>query len=164
LDTALTTWPDDLTALEGKGNAFWLQNRLQAAAEVYDTVLVRDPNRETTLDLAGTLAIRTKRYDAAIGYWKRAIQINPWRWRYHFLLAESYTRKSDWTDALASCQKALALNPNSIETRFLLVTCYLGLGDLERAQHEFDVLMKYQPPEANKMRRWFEEKTRDKRR
>jgi hypothetical protein len=155
IEEALTAWPGELTLLEAKGCALWLQNRTDEAAALFDAVLARAPERETALDLAGALAYRTGRLDAAASYWGRAAKVSPWRWSYQHHLAEAYARKAAWSLALAPCEKALQLSPANMDTRVLLVGCCFGIGDQARAQREFDVLMAMQPPNADKLREWF---------
>ncbi len=159
LEPAVAALPDDLAGLEAKGAAVWLQGRTREAAEVFDAVLARAPDRESTLVRAGTLALIDKRFDAAIGYWQRAVKVNPWRLPYQLSLAQAFSRKEDWPAALAACQRALELNANSVDARVLLITCHFGNGDPKRAEAEFNTLMEFHPAQEETLRRWFERRS-----
>jgi hypothetical protein len=164
LDEALTAIPDDLTLLEGKGCALWLQGNTDDAAAIFNTVLARNPERETALDLAASLALKCERMDDAAALWERAAKVSSWRSRYPYRLAQTYARKQAWSFAVNPCKKAVELNPTNIDIRLLLVGSYLGIGDTERAQKEFDLLMELKefdllmelkPANADKLRQWF---------
>jgi tetratricopeptide (TPR) repeat protein len=162
IEEALVELPGNLVLMEAKGCALWMQNRTEEAAAAFDAVLARAPQRESALDLAGSLANRTKRWAAAANYWDRAAKASPWRWRYQQQLAENYARQSAWALALEPCEKAVALNPGNLETRRLLVGCWLGLGDKAKADAEFAILLQMQPPNADKLREWYAKRSATK--
>ena len=81
----------------------------------------------------------------AIGYWKKAIEVNPWNWQFFNELAFLRDEQRDWKAAAEQCQKALELYPADLETRKLLAQCYLRLGDETRAQAEMNVLQGLNP-------------------
>jgi tetratricopeptide (TPR) repeat protein len=161
LQAALATDPADTPAWEAKGNALWFQGRLGEALAAYETALRQAPQRETSLYLAATLALRTKQRDAARGYAERAIQVNPWRWQYHQTLAAIHAQTGAWREAVRECQETLQLHPASLATRRLLVAGYLRTGDKAKARTEFGVVLSQSPPEQqDALRRWFEQQAR----
>jgi hypothetical protein len=162
LQDALATAPIDSAAWEAQGSALWFQGRLEEALAAYTVGLKQAPERETTLYLAATVALRLKQRDAARMLVERAILVNPWRWQYHQMLAMLHAQNEDWHAAIGQCKETLALNPASPAARKLLVSCYLRAGDRAKAQNEFfDVLLPSSPPQQQEsLRGWFERQMR----
>ena len=98
------------------------------------------------------------RPDTARNYLERVIQVNPWRWQYHHLLAGALFQNRDWEEAARACRQSLRLEPfNSTARRRLLVDCYLRLGWKEKAEAEFETLLQLSPENRRAdLRRWFE--------
>lgn len=157
LETALNRQPDDWDACEAKGNALWFLGQLIDANLEYERVLLKEPERETTLYLAARLNLSLRRPDHARELARRAIQVNPWRWEFHQTLAKADMQRQAWSDAISACQEVLKLNAVELETRHLLVMCYLRQGERTRAKEEFDALMALKPPDREKLRHWFEQ-------
>jgi tetratricopeptide (TPR) repeat protein len=104
------------------------------------------------------VAAKLHRSEIAMDYWRKLIDVNPWNWQYYNELAFMEAEKKDWKNAAEHCQKALDLNPTSLDTRQLLVSCYIQLGEPTRSKAELDVLLGLSPnPEA--IRRWFDERS-----
>jgi hypothetical protein len=157
LQTALAADPADIPAWEAKGSALWYQGRLQEALAAFDTVLKLAPERETSLYLTATLALRLKRYDPARELAERAIRVNPWRWQYHQVLAMVHAQEENWPKTIRACRATLELYPASFPARRLLVAGYLRTGDQASAQREFAGLLSLSPAEQREaLRRWFE--------
>jgi Flp pilus assembly protein TadD len=160
LETALRRDPEDLIAWDAKGLALQTTGRWAEAAAAFETVLAAAPRREVALRHAAELALATKQYDAAIAYWERAIQVSPWRWEYHYGLAEAHAQKGAWRPAVAAAEKALQLNPARLEVRDLLFMGYVKLGDKARARAAVEGLLGFNPPDAAELRRWAAENLR----
>jgi Flp pilus assembly protein TadD len=159
LEPGLTRWPDDVPAWEAKGYALSVLNQPRPALLAFEKALAIKPRRENSLIRAASLAVQLHQTETAIVYWKKAIEVNPWNWQFFNELAFLLDEQRDWKAAAEQCQKALALNPTSLETRQLLVACYLRLGDKERTRTEFDTLLGLSSDPAA-MRRWFDQQGR----
>jgi tetratricopeptide (TPR) repeat protein len=157
LEQAARTWPDDVAVGEAWGFVLALQGHLPEARATYDAVLAQCPERELTLVEAADLATATGQTDAAIGYWRRALAVNPWFSRYHAGLAKVLADRRSWPEAIKEAQAALRLNPADVETRLLLVGCYLRSGNKKQARAEFEKVLALKPPDAEGLRRWFAE-------
>ena len=116
--------------------------------------------REVTLRNAAELAMVLKKWDTAIGYWDRALQVNPWRWEYHYGLASAHAQKGAWGHAVMAANKALQFNPARLEIRDLLMVGYVQLGDKAKARAEVDRILGFNPPDAEQLRRWAAENLR----
>lgn len=161
LRAAVTRDARDSPAWEALGSALWLRGQLGEALAAYENALQQAPKRETSLFLAATVALRTKRYHVARRHAERAVQVNPWRWQYHQTLAAIHAQTRDWREAIRECQETLQLHPASLGTRRVLVTAYLRTGDQAKARTEFGVVLSLSPlGQHEALRRWFEELAR----
>ena len=79
LDEALAARPDDLPARQARGVALRRLGRAQEGLAALQAALEQDPDRELLLKEAGHVAIMAGKTELAIGYWRGAIGINPWR-------------------------------------------------------------------------------------
>ncbi len=155
LEQALKARPDDLPAREAKGFALSQLGRPQEALAAFQTVLAKEPDRESALTGAAQIAAQGRGRDDAIVYWRRAIAIDPWRSDYHAELALLYFQSRDWRAAAEACRNALRLNPADLEIRKLLVRCYLRLRDPEAARTEFATLLAFDPADRNDLLEQF---------
>ncbi len=155
LDAALAREEHDLAALEARGNALWFLGRLDEALETYESVLKQSPDQELVLYQAATLSLRLSKLLAARSYAQRAIDLNPWRWEYHQVLARVYAQDKDWVSSMRSCQEALKLNALEPGTNRHLVLCHVRLGDRAQAQKAFETLLLLIPAQTDELRRWY---------
>jgi Tfp pilus assembly protein PilF len=155
LEPGLQRWPGDFQAWEAKAHALSLLGQRREALDAYEKVLNLKPQREYSLIGAAVQTTHLQESRAAVDYWKKAIQVDPWNWQLFEQLAGLLAEQKEWKAAIEQCQKTLQLYPTNLETRKLLVECYLHLGDQTRARAEFEVLLRLDPdPEA--LRRRFD--------
>jgi Flp pilus assembly protein TadD len=147
--------PDDYDALHARGIALWMQGRERDATTALDQLLLRSPQHETLLRDAATLATQLQRPEA-LGYWQRAVAINPWRWEHHQGLATACAQGRDWPNAVAACRKALSLNPAALDVRRLLIICLVESGNLAQARTELETLLAFNPPDKEGLRQKYE--------
>jgi Flp pilus assembly protein TadD len=155
LEAALTARPDDLTAWESKAEALSQLGRHDEGLRAYLTVLAEDPQRETALAGAATLASRARRRQDSIAYWRQAIAVNPWRSDYHGDLARVQLLAGDWLGTIEASREALRLNPFDLEVRKCLVQALIKLGDHAHAREEFHTLLEFDPPDRDELVRRF---------
>jgi tetratricopeptide (TPR) repeat protein len=122
--------------------------------------LAEDPNRETALGGAASLASRSGHHEDAVSLWQRAIAINPWRSDYHAELALAQLDLRNWDAAASACKEALRLNPSFVEVRKWLVRSYLHLGNTAAARSELQVILGFNPPDRTALLEWFEAESR----
>jgi hypothetical protein len=160
LESSLHRWPEDVLAWEAKGYALMLEGRAEETLAAFEATLARASGRERTLFGAALSAGQIGLRENSIKYWQRAIDVNPWNWEYHDELAKELAEGEDWPGAAAQCRNALRLNPAAWETRKLLVKCLLRQKEQKQARAEFDILLSFQPPDPEALRRWFAEERR----
>jgi tetratricopeptide (TPR) repeat protein len=160
LNAALQEDASDVAALEARGYALWLLRRPREALAAAETVLNREPQREIALVDAATAAEAVGRNEAALAYWRRAVEVNPWTSRYRFQRANLLAVRGEWEAAAEECRTVLRNNPGNVEARLLLVAYHVQRGDRDRARAEFEAVLALHPPEPDKLRAWFAEKMR----
>jgi hypothetical protein len=160
LDAALERRPDDVPALQAKGYALWVLGFKGEALATLQTALAKAPEREMCVTYAASLATALRQDELALRYWERAVALNPWAVRYHYELARALAGRGEWRRAVAECEAALRLNPGDVEGRLEEIRCRLAAGDRETAQARFDLLLGFDPPEKDELRRWFAEQLR----
>lgn len=160
LDAGLARWPDDVPAWEAKGYALMVQGRPEQALNAFATALGQAPDREKSLFGAALMAAQIGRSDDAVKYWTNALALNPWNWEYHDELAKVYAARRDWRPAAQQSEEALKLNQAIWETRKLLIRSLLRQGKKDRAEIEFKILLGFEPPDPEALRRWFDEEGR----
>jgi Tfp pilus assembly protein PilF len=160
LDAAVKQDAKDVRALEAQAVALWLQGRHAEAMAAFEKALAASPEEETTLINAATLARRIGRTEQALSLWKRVLAVNPWPASYRYEMARVRAARSEWDQAIAECRTALRRNFAHLEARRLLVECLLRKKDRASAKAELDVLLGFDPPEPETLRRWFAEQVR----
>ena len=108
------------------------------------------------------VAARLGQAENSVRYWKDVIALNPWNWEYHDELAKIYAERREWTLAAEQCAEALKLNLAAWDTRKLLVKCLLHLGKKNEAQKEFEILLGFEPPDPEALRRWYAEESSER--
>jgi len=155
LESALAARADDVTAWESKGLVSGALGRDVEAMSAFQSALNLDPARESTLVAAAYLATKMARHQDAVGYWRRAIVVNPWRSDYHAELALISFHDRRWNESADACREALRLNPSWLEVRKWLVQCYLHLGKLDAARAELEIVLGFDPPDRADLIRTF---------
>ena len=146
---------DDLEAFESLGEIYLSLGQPGKAIEAYEHVLQRQPKRESSLAILADVLHRLEQYDRAIGYWKRAIQVNPWISRYWYGLGQAYAGTEQWPLCRQTAEQARQRFPTSIGARHLLVESNLRLGDAAAAEAEFQQIRRFHPPGFDALEAWY---------
>jgi predicted CXXCH cytochrome family protein len=155
LEKALKDHPDDLLARESLGFALAAVGRTAKGFEAFQAVLESEPNRESSLEAAALLAGQHGQVDQAIGLWRRALAVDPWRSSFHGELAFELNRVERWQEASESARRALRINPASHHARAALVLSLWRLGRQPEARAEFQTLLEFDPADREALVRWF---------
>ncbi len=158
MESSAGRWPDDVPTLEAYAYARWQSGRKQEAADAYQAALLKAPRRESMITDYVDLLAETGRPDEAIRLLKRAIEIDPYPWRYHNSLATLHAQEGQWAEAISACKDALRRNPAALDTRRRLVECLLKQGDRKEAEAEFKLLLDFDPPDKEELERWWAER------
>jgi len=157
LEAAVRDRPDDLDARESLGHALGILGRPEDALHAFEGVLGIEPRRELALRSSGRLLARLQRPDLARSALQKTIAVNPWQSDYHLALAGVRGQAGDWPGAVAACREAIRLNPELFEARSLLVQCYLRSHEPDKADAEFQILLRFYPASREVWQQWYKQ-------
>lgn len=155
LKTAVEAHPDDLLARESLGFALWGLKRTDEALTVFQDVLGRSPRRESALEAAALAAAERNQPALSIGFWDRAIAVDPWRSSFHAERASALLSLNRWDEALESADQALKRDPSNGLARRARITAELRRNQPDRALAEFQVLQELEPDNRPALERWY---------
>ena len=81
----------------------------------------------------GTAYLRKGQYDAAIGEYNKALQINPRSAVAYYNRSVAYTSKGQYDKAVTDCSSALQLNPSDAKSYYSRGVSYWHLGSKNEA-------------------------------
>jgi tetratricopeptide (TPR) repeat protein len=134
---ALKDDPSSAEALYGLGSAYLQQQKATEAHDCFERALKLNATYPGTLpncwNNLGILAAREGKFDLAIQYFQRALQIDPKHSIALQNLGSAYRQKREWPEAKEALERALALNPDDPEANYSLGMVYAQQNDTERA-------------------------------
>lgn len=160
LDSAVRRDADDVPAWEALGSTRMMRHHGPEALAALENVLCRDPNRETALSAAATLAWNVGRREESLAYWRRTIAVNPWLPAYRRSLTQLLLHLQQWDEAWSSLRAWRRLEPMSLEARQTWIKLLLSEGKTSEAHKEFARLEALNPPGLASFRKWFNERMR----
>lgn len=135
--------PAGAEPLYGLGSVYLDQKKPKEARECFERAVKAAANYPATLPNAwnnlGILSAREGKTDEAIGYFQKALAINPEHAVALQNLGNAYRQKKDWDAARKTLEHALTLNPQDAEANYGLGMVYAQLNDTGRA---YDFLQK----------------------
>lgn len=160
LEGACRRDPHDLPAWEARGYALSMHSQPTDALAVFRAVLAQAPEREDAVVGAAMAAEALGQAEAARGYWRRAVALNPHLPGYRRSLALLLTKKEEWAEARAESEAWVRLDPFSAEARATRVSCLLALGAKAEARAEFARIEALAPPNLHELQIRFGRKLR----
>ncbi len=156
LEAAVRDRPDDLAARESMGHAYRFLDRPDDALRTFEEVLRIEPGRELTLWSTGLLLAALQRPERSRAVLQEAIALNPWSSEYRAALAQVCYQAGDWSGAVAACQAAIRLNPELFAVRSLLIQSLLRSHQPEKADAEFQTLLRLYPASREVWKQWYQ--------
>jgi len=160
LETALGQFPLDAEVRASKAQVLLLLGRNAEALEEAHWALAKRPGDWKLLTLAAGAAQATGQADVAIGYLRRAIDINPLSVEHQLNLVGMLLRTGQLDEARSRCAKLLQLDPFNVSGRQAWVGFLLTDGKKTEARREFEMIRRLRPPDLAKREEWFQEKVR----
>ncbi len=157
LEAAVRDRPDDLPAREALGHAYRFLARPEDALLAFDQVLRIEPGHELTLRARGLVLTSLGRFERARSALQEAIAVNPWSSDYRATLANICYEAGDWSGAIAAGQAAIRLNPELFGMRSLLVQSFLRSHQPEKADAEFQTLLRLYSAGREVWQQWYED-------
>jgi tetratricopeptide (TPR) repeat protein len=136
------------------GSVYLEQQKRKEARECFERTLRSAANYPATLPNAwnnlGILAAREGNTDEAIGFFQKALEINPDHPVALQNLGNAYRQKKEWDAARKTLEHALALNAGDAEANYGLGMVYAQLNDTGRAYEYLQKALAARPayPEA----------------
>jgi hypothetical protein len=155
LERALEFFPEDAAVWESKAHALWMLRRPAEALASFQAALARGPERERSLVGAAQMSVVLGQGEAAVGYWRRAVKLNPWDPSYRQQMVDLLKGKGPSHELSEECRAWLKLDPGSAAARKAWVECLLGEGKKAEARAEFARLEALRPPNLPELRAWF---------
>ncbi|HWY07126.1 MAG TPA: FG-GAP-like repeat-containing protein [Candidatus Acidoferrales bacterium] len=146
--------PDGAEPLYGLGSVYLEQQKRKEAREYFQRAVRSAADYPATLPNAwnnlGILAAREGNTDEAIGFFQKALQINPDHPVALQNLGNAYRQKKDWDAARKTLEHALALNAGDADANYGLGMVYAQLNDTGRAHDYLQKALAARPayPEA----------------
>ena len=104
-----------VSSLLSQAIAFHQRGELQNANELYESILIQDPNHLQTLCLSGSIAQAQGEFSRAIQLFSKAHQINPSQATICLQLGICYSNLNEFEIANEAYKQAALLAPNQIE-------------------------------------------------
>jgi tetratricopeptide (TPR) repeat protein len=160
LESALAQYPQDVELRTSKAQALVLLGRHSEALAEARLALAKRPGDWRLLGWAAGAAQAEGQTDLALGYWRRAVEINPFVPDDQVSLVALLLRTGQPDEARQRCRKLLQLDPFNASGRQAWVALLLQEGRKEEARREFDVLRRLAPPDLAGREEWFRQQMR----
>jgi hypothetical protein len=155
LDEAVQNFPGDAPSWEAKARQAALAGRWADALAAGKACLALAPDREGALDAAAWAARQLGQHEAALGYFRRSVALDPWSPLGRQGLAELLASRQEWGEAVAQSREWVRRAPEDPEARKLLIRCLLKTGDRAGAEAELKTLKALRPGFEADLDHWF---------
>jgi len=133
---------------EAMGRAYFRLRKFEEAIDCFQTALRDIPLSDTRyylLQAQGLLNEREGRVQDAIGFLKRASEMNKQNSSLHYTLGNLYYKNKDFDQAYDHFRNVIDLQPESADAYFFAGRSVRSLGDQEEAVGYFQKFLKLQP-------------------
>jgi len=143
--TALEQDPDNVPALNNRGNALNELHRFDEALASFDRALRLQPDLAETHCNRGNALKELDRFEEALASYDRALALRPDYAAAYGNRANALNALGRYDEAAASCERALALAPNFAEAHCNRGNALKELGRLEEAVASYDHAIALRP-------------------
>lgn len=119
--------------------------QLDAAKQLYHTVLAKDPYNAEALEQCGLIAFKHGDNKRAIGLISKAIEFDPKRPRACYMLGFILSTLHQYDQAIAAYQQCVALDPRLIEAHNNLGVIFKNLERYDEAKDSFQTVVNLNP-------------------
>jgi len=148
IDRALKTSPNDVVALNNRGNALLALRRFDQALASYDRALALRPDYADALCNCGAALHELKRYHEALAACDRVIALQPDYAEAHSNRGNTLRELRRYDEALEACDRALALMPDFAEAHCNRGNALHALQRFDEALTSFDRALALRPAYA----------------
>jgi superkiller protein 3 len=124
------------------------QGNLKAAREAFQAVVDASPVYDFGWYALGQVATREGSYDEAVGHFKKALELNPDKFEYHYGLAAAYRSKEDYAKAIATMNNAETVATDPQSSYYLHLErglSYQAIRQYDRAAQDLQQAVEAQP-------------------
>jgi tetratricopeptide (TPR) repeat protein len=133
----LAASPDAYPIRNNLGTVYWHLGNVRAAEREWNEALPFHPQNAIVLNNLGLVCVKEKRYDDAIEYFHRAMQLKPNYTDPHLNLGSAYAEIGRNQEAELQLRAAVALSPLNTRARNELGKLVLDAGRLAEAEEQF---------------------------
>ena len=123
---------------------FHQAGRLDDAEALYTEILGEYPDNTDTLNLLGLLNIQINKFENAISYLKKAVEINPCAYFYGGL-GRAYLESDNFEEAIDCYKKSLDLNPDDFDAWFNLGLAYKKSKQIDNSINAYQKALSIKP-------------------
>jgi arylsulfatase A-like enzyme/Tfp pilus assembly protein PilF len=127
------------------------ETSFEKIAAMYRKVLADDPNVIDAWFNLGNVHYRYRKYEEAIEYFKKALELKPDYDLPVINMANAYRRLGRDDAALAGYEHYLTIDPKNANVRYQVGEIYMDRGDVARAEQNFRQALEIDPREASAM-------------
>jgi tetratricopeptide (TPR) repeat protein len=147
-DAALQRAPTAVEPLSQLIKSYLALGQRDKARERLDKVLADQPKNFVAMNLQGELAIADKKYDDALGLFRKAIDINPkWPVPYNNM-AFCYLNEGKTDEAVKIYQEGMAATDDNLLLRTGLAAVYEKEGKFDLAKAQYELVLQKAPNSA----------------
>ena len=126
--------PESESAAFEKGQKYFYQKKFEMAEVMFLEALKTDPENDLTYSYLGDLALAKKRYDDALGYYLKSLELRPESAENNFRIAQTYYYKENGEKAIEHFLKTYSLDNSMKFALYHIGLTYLMLNrDKENA-------------------------------
>ena len=124
----------------------WMQRRFDQAVAEGERAVAINPNFASGYQVLSDALTQTNRPEEAVRAAKKAMRLDPSRQDFYaFFIATPYVLMGRYQDAIPLLKRHLALYPNQLGARFVLILAYTELAREQDARHEAAELKRINP-------------------
>jgi tetratricopeptide (TPR) repeat protein len=148
INLALKRSPNNVQALNNRGNALSALKQFKEALASYDRAIVACPDFADAHSNRGNALKELRRFADAVAAYDRAVALRPDYAEAHSNRADALTAVGRFADALAACDRALMLRPNFAEAHANRGNALHRLGRFAEALTSHDQALALRPDYA----------------
>ncbi len=155
LDNLLPQRPGDIELWTWQANRLTREGRFAESLLVWERIIKTKPKEEFLLLGTTLAAVRAKKFPRALVLAKRLAEISPENATHLVMVADILKTQGKFAEALPYLEQAITSQPAGVQSRKLLVECLVQTQQPDRAQTEFDTLVRLTHSGEGDLRRWF---------
>ena len=139
----------DITSFLKNAQQFHATGNLESALQLYNKILLLDPNNDEALHLLGVIAAQIGDFKQAVEKIDAAIKINPNDPSYYLNIGNALFSLKDYKTALSNFEKAIQLKENYAQAYSNRGNALKEMGRLDLALESYDLAIFFRPNYAD---------------